>query len=126
MMQTELLTQRAISTIGEEITHELGAQMIKDYQKANSAGNQGYIIGQDILTQILAQPGCVGIKVYDALNTSGKKTLVCVGLDTNGKAILEYTIISTKGELIQEAGIVANRFRTPDGKGDDDNWWEVD
>src|SRR5688572_26383311 len=101
MMQTELLTKR-ISTVGEEIPHELGAKMIKDYQKANPAGNHSYIIGQDIICQILAQPGCVGLKVYDALNDSGKKTLVCVGLDNNGKAILNYTIISPKGELAQE------------------------
>ncbi len=35
MMQTELLTKRNIATIGEEITHELGAELVNNYRKAH-------------------------------------------------------------------------------------------
>jgi hypothetical protein len=68
MMQTELLTKRNIATIGEEITHELGAELVNNYRKANPNDVNGYMIGKEILNQILAQPGCAGIQFFNAIN----------------------------------------------------------
>ena len=124
-MQTELLTKRNIATVGEEITHELGAKMIKDYEKAHPADVKSFIIGKDIINQILAQPGCFGIQFYNAINEAGENTLVYVGLDANGKPLMSYKSVNNQGILAEEQGIVADKVVRPTG--DDlsfDDWWE--
>lgn len=126
MMQTELLTKRTISSIGEEITHELGAKFISDYQKNNPSDVHSYVIGKDIISQILAQPGCAGIKFYNAYDESGEKTLVYVGLDFKGNPLLSFHTVNVDGSLALKKGIVADRVRKPferDGGGFDDQSW---
>ena len=71
MMQNELITKRPVAAIGEEIGHELGAQLVKSYQEANPNDTQFYTIGKNIIEQILAQPGCEGIRFYNAYNEEG-------------------------------------------------------
>ena len=108
-MQTNLLTKCNVATIGEEITHELGAQMVKDYGKAHPNEFKSCIIGKEILGKILAQPGCAGIQFYYAINELGQKTLVYVGLDQNGKQMVNYSVVTTDAQLQAEKGIVADR-----------------
>jgi len=115
-MQTELLQKKDLKTVGEAISHELGAQMITDYQTANPADVKGYYVGSDIITKILAQPGCVGIRLFNAYNEQGKKTLVYVGVDAAGKNILKTSVVTIKGDLSTEEGIVADR---------NDDWFDI-
>jgi hypothetical protein len=131
MMQTELLTKRTVSSIGEEISHELGAQMIGSFQKANPTDVHFYIVGKKIISQILAQPGCEGIKLYNAYDENGQKTLVYVGLDANAKPMLNCSYVSNEGVLETQKGIVADRIErggsrvptpAPGIAGDDWNW----
>jgi hypothetical protein len=128
MMQTELLTKRNIATIGEEITHELGAELVNNYREAHPNDVKGYIIGKEILNQILAQPGCAGIQFYNAINEIGQKTLVYVGLDQNGKQMVNYTVVTADAQIQQEKGIVADRSipTGDDGIFGDDCWFIVD
>src|SRR6478735_684180 len=103
------LTERKLSQVGEAIPHELGVQMIADYQTANPTDVKSYYIGRDILQQILAQPGCVGIKFYNAYNETGEKTLVYVGIDEAGKAIVKYTVVNTDGSIAVTKATVGDR-----------------
>lgn len=121
-MQTELLTKSTIAAIGEEITHELGAQFIKNYQAAHPTDVKAYVIGKDIINQLLAQRGCEGIKFYNAINEFGQKTLVYVGLNAEGKALVNYPSITQQGVLSMENGIVADRVGPADSE--DDWWWD--
>src|SRR5688500_19850087 len=125
MMQTELLTKRDISTIGEEISHELGAKMIQDYRKAHSSDVTTFIVGKNIINQILAQPGCVGLAFHPAYNEKVEKTMVYIGLDQNGNPLLELTSVNQEGKLSKEHGIVADRLGSARG-GDGGGWWEND
>ncbi len=118
-MQTETLQKKNLALVGEEISHELGAQMVKDFQVANPSEVKSYYIGKNIISQILAQPGCVGIKFYNAYNEEGKKTLVYVGVDEFGKNIMEYTVVNNDGSFDQQKAIVADRIRQTD---EDDFW----
>jgi myo-inositol-1-phosphate synthase len=118
MMQTELL-KKDLKTVGEEISHELGAQMVKNYQVANPADVKAFYIGRDIMEQILAQPGCVGIKFYNAYNEEGKKTLVYVGVDESGKNLVEYKVVNPNGEFEAQKAIVADRTQGLDAE----PWW---
>jgi hypothetical protein len=128
MMQTELLTKRNIATIGEEITQGLGAQMVNDYGKAHPTDVRSYVIGKEILNQILAQPGCAGIQFYNAINELGQKTLVYVGLDQNGKQLVNYSVVTADANIQLEKGIVADRA-VPSGDDPffgDDGWFIID
>ncbi len=107
-MQTEL-TQRTIAQIGEAISHDLGAQMITDYQAANPTATKSYQIGRDIIEEILAQPSCAGIRFYNAYNEAGKKTLVYTGVDESGKTLVEYTVVNNEGNFDSRKAIVADR-----------------
>lgn len=109
-MQNELITKRDIQAIGEEIGLELGSKMVNDYQTANPQETYCYVIGRNIIENILAQPGCVGIQFQNAYNEMGEKTLVYIGLDADGKTILEYTTVTKEGQLSFEKGIVADRL----------------
>ncbi len=122
---------KPVATIGEEIGLELGKQMIADYQSANQNDVFFYEIGRNILDQILAQPGCAGIRFYNAYNEMGEKTLVYVGLNKDGKAIVEFTCINNEGVLELNKGIVADRIKTGDGgpinTPDTEDWnWTID
>lgn len=124
-MTTNQTLVKSVAAIGEEIGYELGTQMISDYRSANPTDVQSYEIGRNILDQILAQPGCAGIKFYNAINELGQKTLVYVGLNSDGKAILNFSAVNNMGALESNKGIVADRVRTGGGgprTSDSDNW----
>ena len=112
-MIKELHVQENLAQVGEEVGLELGTQMIKSYREANPTDVQWYMIGREIIEKILMQPGCAGLKFYNAYNEAGQKTLVYVGIDQNGKAILEYSVVNVEGQLSEEKGIVADRVRIP-------------
>ena len=114
-MQTELL-QKDLKTVGEAISHQLGAQMIKDFQVANPNDVKTYYIGRNIIDAILAQPGVVGIRFYNAYNEEGNKTLVYVGVDATGKDIVKYTAVNNAGQIVSQDGLVADRIYQ-DGNG---------
>jgi hypothetical protein len=124
-MQTETLQKKNLAMVGEEISHELGAQMVKDFQVANPSEVKSYYIGKNIISQILAQPGCVGIKFYNAYNEVGQKTLVYVGVDEFGKNIVEYTVVNNDGSFDKQKAIVADRIKVGSGSSidnDDDSF----
>ena len=118
-MQTELL-QKDLKTVGEAISHGLGAQMVKDFQVANPTDTKSYFIGRNVIDQILAQPGCAGIRFYNAYNEKGEKTLVYLGVDEAGKSIVKYTVVSTTGQLVNCDATMGDRTNN----GSDDNIFE--
>ncbi len=128
MTQTKLSSK--VASIGEEIGLELGTQMVKGYRQANPSDVHSYLIGRNIIDQVLAQPGCVGIKFYNAYNEFGEKTLVYVGVDQNGKAIVEFKVVNSEGQLDSAKGIVADRIRTRSfpspSIADDEEYWAFD
>ena len=123
-MLQELSTKTSLGQVGEEIGLDLGTQMVKSYQEANPTDVKSYLVGREIIERILAQPGCVGIKFFNAFNEIGEKTLVYVGVDAQGKAIIEYSVIDSNGQLAKGKGIVADRIKTDDGGGSGWDWWK--
>lgn len=125
MLQNQIASKE-LSMVGEEINHELGAKMVKDFQDARPSESTGSYIGRNILEKLLAQPGCQGIRFYNAMNEMGKTTLVYVGVDATNHNITEYIKVNFDGELVKERGIVADRVGAMDdaGTGDDSaGWW---
>ena len=108
MIQQELLT-KDLTTVGEDIGYELGAKMVKDFQDANPDLLVATFVGKNIISQILEQPGCVGIRFFNAINEDGKNTLVYVGVDKEGNNILEYSIVAADGNIHEVNAVVADR-----------------
>ncbi|GAO45701.1 hypothetical protein [Flavihumibacter petaseus] len=114
MIQQEILSP-SLKAIGEEISHELGAKMVKDFQDQNTNSTPWYLIGSDIILKVLSQPDCAGIRFYNAINELGETTLVYVGVDSEGKDLLEYSNVTEVGEIVKAQGIVADRVQPPGG-----------
>ncbi len=116
-----------VPELGEDIGFEAGAKMIKNWFDQNPDDVLAYFMGRNIVENILAQPGVVGIRIFNALNELGIKQIVLVGVDKNGNNILEYTTTGENGELIKKKGIVADRSALcPPSCGDNDStlgWW---
>jgi anion-transporting ArsA/GET3 family ATPase len=122
-MLQELATKTNLAQVGEEIGMELGTQMVKRYQETNPTDVKSYLIGRNIIEEILAQPRCAAIKFYNATNEAGQKTLVYVGVDFEGKAIVKYSTVNNEGRIERSNGIVADRVKTCP---DEQEWWITD
>ncbi len=124
-------SKKEISMIGAEIGLELGKEMVRDFQVAHPTEIQFFNVGKNIINQILNQPGCEGIRFYNAYNEVGEKTLVYVGLTSEGKALLTYSVIDNKGQLSNQSAIVADRIEkggggVKTGISTDDWTWDVE
>jgi len=107
--------------IGEDIGFELGMKLVKDYYDV-TGDRTSHFIGRNILERLLAQPECIGLRIYKALNEQGNQTYVIIGLDSKGEPILEYPVVGPDGSLSKTPGIVADR--TPGDKSTTYSWFD--
>ena len=110
MKQIELVQTKNLAEVGEDIGLSAGKQMVKAFREANPDATASYYIGRNILDQILAQPGCVGINFRKCLTELNQEHLVYTGVDAEGKDILEFSVVSNAGDLVKQNGIVADRI----------------
>src|SRR4029077_16342201 len=85
--------------VGEAISHELATKMVKNFHDARPEDQLSYNIGKNIIEKIFAQPGCVGIRIFNAIDENGRQTLVYVGIDAKGNNIIEYPVVDSNGKL---------------------------
>jgi hypothetical protein len=123
MVKTDLIT-KDLRKVGQEIDQDYGFQMIKDFSDTYPEDIMYYYIGKNILESILAQPGCVGIRFFNALTETGEKTLVYIGLDKDEKLLVKRTFLNKNGELVETNGIVADRTSSSPKPGGDFSWWD--
>lgn len=112
MTQHELQT-KSLAEVGEDIGLEEGIELVNAFRAANPDATPGYYIGKNILEQILAQPGCVGINFRKCLTESNQEHLVYTGVDADGKDILEYSVVTTTGDIVKKDAIVADKSLDP-------------
>lgn len=98
-----------LPTVGENIGYEKGAVMVKRWYDANPNDVLSHFCGRNIIEQILAQPGCVGIRIFGALNELGIRQPVMVGVDVNGNNILNYKVVNVDGSVSMQNAIVADK-----------------
>lgn len=108
-MQKELTTKKDYSQVGEAISHEMAADFVNAHAKTSPEGVTSFVIGRNIIDEILAQQGCVGMRFYNALNENGQKTLVYVAIDADGKDIVKKVIVLEDGQLATVNATVADR-----------------
>lgn len=69
------------------------AEWTANYRNQMTEGEpKAHFFGMNIIKEILAQEGCVGIRVYYALDENGKKQLIIVGADANENDIYKGVI----------------------------------
>ncbi len=61
------------------ITLTQASQWTKNYRTANPGAIRGHFFGKTAIQNILNQEGCVGIRIYYALDDSGVKQLIICG-----------------------------------------------
>lgn len=110
MTQQELLKTKTLAEVGEDIGLAEGLQLVKAFAEANPDATKGYYIGRNVIDQILAQPGCVGINFRKCLTELNEEHLVYTGVDTDGKDIIEYCVVTVTGDVVKQDAIVADRI----------------
>lgn len=77
---------------GEQITLQEGAVLTKRYRDKNPGSTKGVFYGKAHIEALLAQSGCMGIRMYFAEEADGDKTLVHVGVDAAGNDMLNMVV----------------------------------
>jgi hypothetical protein len=73
-------------TEGGPISLSLASDWTKNYRDSISNGEvKAHFFGKDIITDILNQDHCMGIRMYYALDDNGHKQLILVGVDGDEK-----------------------------------------
>jgi hypothetical protein len=53
-------------------------------QHADHHETRAHFFGKEVLEKILNQPGCMGLRIYYAMDDNSKKQLIIVGADEKG------------------------------------------
>lgn len=69
---------------GSIITLAAGSKMTKSFRTNYPNATKAVYYTTDVYQNLLAQTGCVGIRIYNAINDDGKLTNVLVGVDKDG------------------------------------------
>lgn len=83
---------------GGRIDLTTARQWAQNYRNANPNDIRSHYFGRDVLDQILAQPGCVGIRAYYALNDKNEKEILVLGVDRVGNSMLPANPAITPGD----------------------------
>ena len=109
MTQKTLVETKTLAEVGENIGLTEGRELVNAFRAANPEATKGYYIGRNILEQIMAQPGCVGINFRKCLTNMNEEHLVYTAVDADGKDILEFSVVTNTGDIVKQDAIVADR-----------------
>lgn len=77
---------------GAPIDLQTAANWCQNYRNQNPGQVKATGFGINILNDILGQQGVVGIRMYHAINDSGERTLILVGVDGAGNDMVNGVI----------------------------------
>lgn len=69
---------------GSIITLADGSTMTASFRKSYPNATKAVMYSDTVYKDILSQTGCVGIRIYNAIDASGNMTNVLVGVDAKG------------------------------------------
>ena len=77
----------------EEFPLATAVEWTKRYRDSIREGDTiSHFFGKNIINRILEQEGCMGIRIYYALDEDGKKQLIIVGADSKENDIYQGVI----------------------------------
>jgi hypothetical protein len=75
-------------TEGDPLDLETAKRWTSNYRAINSTGVQAHYFGNEIIRQLLDRPGCVGIRMYYAIDDKGERKLLLIGVDAKGENLM--------------------------------------
>lgn len=78
-------SQTVTATTDHSITLSDAATMTHAFRSVNSTANLGETFGKNAVQAILNQSGCVGIRIYYAMDTNSTLKVIIVGIDSANK-----------------------------------------
>ncbi|MBL7856294.1 MAG: hypothetical protein JNM57_01295 [Cyclobacteriaceae bacterium] len=72
---------------GDPIDYQVARKWVANYQAKENGGNVAHFFGYEIIKDILALEGSMGIRMYYALDDQGQRQIILVGVDENGENI---------------------------------------
>lgn len=89
------LKEKIMTNNNHEITLAEAITMTHAYQNSPQFAGQtkAGLISATAVQDLLNQPGCMGVRIYFALNANDNLTLVLVGTDTNEKDMTTGVIL---------------------------------
>ncbi len=109
MNQNALVETQNLAEVGENVGLAEGIELVNAFKAANPTATQGYYIGRNILEQIMAQPGCVGINFRKCLTNLNEEHLVYTAVNAAGNDIIEFSVVTNTGDLVKQDAIVADK-----------------
>jgi hypothetical protein len=97
------------ASVGEPISHQLAEKMVKDYNDLHPSEQYCFNVGKNIIHQILAQPGCEGLRIFKAINETGMETIVYAGIDKSGNVIFECSAVNEDGKLGTVEAVIGDK-----------------
>ena len=81
---------RKIADIGELILRKKAKEMVEKWQREEPEAVKSILYGRDIFDELMAVPGCEGIRVFNAYTDNNTQTFVFVAVDGRNNNIREY------------------------------------
>lgn len=78
---------------GSYITLTDGSAWTGNYRTANPSAVKAHFYGKNKLNEMLAQTGCVGLRMYRAIDANGVLELVIVGVNSSGADLTSGLIL---------------------------------
>lgn len=75
-------------TEGDPIDLTVAKRWTANYRAINSTGVQAHYFGNEIIKELLDRPGCVGIRMYYAIDDEGERKLLLIGVDGKGENMM--------------------------------------
>ena len=73
---------------GSEFDYDKAVSWTKNHRTKNPGKTVSHFYGKEVLQKLLAQPGCMGIRMYQALDEKGQNHIMLVGSNRDGSDIL--------------------------------------
>jgi hypothetical protein len=92
---------------GSMISLADGSTMTADFREKFPNETKAVYYSSNVYSDLMAQSGCVGIRIYNALDSDGNMTNVLVGVDENGNDLFKG-IVYDSGRRTPPAPISPN------------------
>jgi hypothetical protein len=75
-------------TEGDPIPFPTAEEWILNYQEKHPEATRAHFFGNEIISQILAENGAIGIRIYYAINDDGEPQLILLGAGADGNDLI--------------------------------------
>jgi hypothetical protein len=103
---------RKIAELGELIPRKKATEMVERWQSEEPEAIKSVLYGREIFDQLLAVPGCEGIRVFNAYTDKVIQTFIFVAVDGRNNNIREYKGIDGKSIIapIADGGLACPSY----------------